>query len=891
MEGRTLRAAGALLAVVALGALTAGPALAAPHVTVGSLSSLKAGARAGTLHGIVVNRSNRAAHARVTVRVQRYGTKARVVGRTTVRVAAGRTVAYRVRVRVPAALERGNYYLSACTPNGLGAGNLGCATAQRDLKIKGGFAIRGALVKLPPLASKAHAAQAEVCSSGAHTIVAPGERVYPEAGNGGYVSTHTDVYTVYDAIANQLLPGTHVVHQQRSTQCLSDFSLDFDAHSVPLPPSNPPPPPPSDMTVQSVTVNGQPATFKFVQPTYPGDPHGQDDPDPLAHRTGLTIPVSATNPNPPACAPFRANSTQNPAADQPCPATKLVITPAAPIPSGTDFTVTVNYTGRPGIRAQGDGRSEGWFRNATPGSEGAMVTTEPMGTMAWMPMNDHTRIKPTYDFYDTVTKGKVAIGNGRLISTGDNAPDANFPGGSTSWHWKSSEPVAAYLVENSIGSFDWSERQGGNGVLYYEAQDSAIDPTRKALNKVAMDQQESITHFQEQFNGPFPFNANGILVMRPNASFEEEMQTKIVFVNGTIGGSQGTNISTFAHENMHQWWGDNVSYSDHRYTFFKEGQADTAQRYDTARIAANAVGGQGTPAGDTAFEASLISQFNSQYNTTQTTYWTVAPSNPTSANLFGNSNTYTRPGASYLALRFILGKDNYNAALHEIQHNYGGGSISEAQLKAEFHKFMTNQSAACSDRLDQFFTQWWDTAYPQHASGQLPGPDQRPQLTGPGLAGGGFYDAACPEQVNAPGTVGGNVPAQLSLSLGNPAAFGPFTPGLAKTYTATSTGTVTSTAGDGALSITDPSSNVPGHLVNGAFSLPQALKAGASSAAGTSTPAGSVSGSPLTVLTYNGPTSNDGVTFTFTQDIGSADALRTGTYSKTLTFTLSTTNP
>jgi hypothetical protein len=99
------------------------------------------------------------------------------------------------------------------------------------------------------------------------------------------------------------------------------------------------------------------------------------------------------------------------------------------------------------------------------------------------------------------------------------------------------------------------------------------------------------------------------------------------------------------------------------------------------------------------------------------------------------------------------------------------------------------------------------------------------------------------------------------------------------------------TAGDGALSVTDPSSNAPGHLVNGAFSLPQALKASATSAAGTGSPAGRVSGSPLNVLTYSGPTSNDAVTFTFTQDVGASDALRTGTYSKTLTFTLSTTNP
>jgi hypothetical protein len=44
-------------------------------------------------------------------------------------------------------------------------------------------------------------------------------------------------------------------------------------------------------------------------------------------------------------------------------------------------------------------------------------------------------------------------------------------------------------------------------------------------------------------------------------------------------------------------------------------------------------------------------------------------------------------------------------------------------------------------------------------------------------------------------------------------------------------------------------------------------------------------------LTYAGPVSNDQATLTFSQAIGSTDALRTGTYAKTLTFTLSTTNP
>ena len=42
---------------------------------------------------------------------------------------------------------------------------------------------------------------------------------------------------------------------------------------------------------------------------------------------------------------------------------------------------------------------------------------------------------------------------------------------------------------------------------------------------------------------------------------------------------------------------------------------------------------------------------------------------------------------------------------------------------------------------------------------------------------------------------------------------------------------------------------------------------------------------------WDGPISNDAVALEFRQRVNANDALRTGTYSKTLTFTLSTTQP
>ena len=138
------------------------------------------------------------------------------------------------------------------------------------------------------------------------------------------------------------------------------------------------------------------------------------------------------------------------------------------------------------------------------------------------------------------------------------------------------------------------------------------------------------------------------------------------------------------------------------------------------------------------------------------------------------------------------------------------------------------------------------------------------------------------------GDVGGAVPATLSLTLGTPAAFGAFTPGMAKEYTASTTANVISTAGDATLSVADPSSNATGRLVNGAFALPQAVQARANT--GAYAPVGG-SSSPTPLLTYTNPISNDVVTIGFKQSIAANDALRTGAYNKTLTLTLSTTMP
>ena len=130
---------------------------------------------------------------------------------------------------------------------------------------------------------------------------------------------------------------------------------------------------------------------------------------------------------------------------------------------------------------------------------------------------------------------------------------------------------------------------------------------------------------------------------------------------------------------------------------------------------------------------------------------------------------------------------------------------------------------------------------------------------------------------------GGTVPAVLRLDLNGSVSFEGFVPGIARDYTATVAGTVTSTAGDATLTVLDSTGDRPGHLVNGPFMLPQPLQ--------VQDATGAFGVLPAAVKTYAGPVSNDPLTVTFKQPIAATDALRTGSYAKTLTLTLSTTQP
>jgi plastocyanin len=137
------------------------------------------------------------------------------------------------------------------------------------------------------------------------------------------------------------------------------------------------------------------------------------------------------------------------------------------------------------------------------------------------------------------------------------------------------------------------------------------------------------------------------------------------------------------------------------------------------------------------------------------------------------------------------------------------------------------------------------------------------------------------------------VPSVLALTLNTPTAvLGPITPGVAQTYDATLAAVVTSSAGNATLTAADAGDG-SGKLTNGTMQFASPLLLKATNAEHPSSAFAPLTGTanPLTLLTWSSETASDPVTISVRQAVAANEPLLAGGYSKTITFTLSTTQP
>jgi len=144
------------------------------------------------------------------------------------------------------------------------------------------------------------------------------------------------------------------------------------------------------------------------------------------------------------------------------------------------------------------------------------------------------------------------------------------------------------------------------------------------------------------------------------------------------------------------------------------------------------------------------------------------------------------------------------------------------------------------------------------------------------------------DSVSEEGEVVAPIARVLGITLSGPIDLGALLPGVARDYDASTTVLATSSLPASSLTVHDHSATATGHLVNGTYPLPQALKIGAGSG-----PLGALGGAanPTLLASWAHPLANEAVELKFRQSVAATDRLLMGNYGKRVTLTLSATTP
>jgi aminopeptidase N len=341
---------------------------------------------------------------------------------------------------------------------------------------------------------------------------------------------------------------------------------------------------------------------------------------------------------------------------------ELVITPAAGIPAGQTFSVTVSYAGTPQVVTDPDQSIEGWV----PTDDGAVAVGEPQGSPGWFPCNDNPRDKATYDISVTVPSGLTAMSNGVLLSNRTSA-------GKTTWAWREAEPMTTYLTTVEVGTFDLTI-SSIDGITSYVAVDPQL-AKGQVLTKLP-----DVVRYYSSIYGAYPFSAVGAIVdSAKNLGYSLETQTKPLF-------PYVPNEATLVHEISHMWFGNSVTLSTWPDIWLHEGFA-TWSEWIWSEHTGN---------------KSAAQWFKELYakSPKDDAFWNPPPGNPGTPFYLFNGTIYYRGGMTLEALREKIGDDT---TFFKILRDYAQENRWGNATTAGFRQIAERDSGL---DLGKFFQAW-----------------------------------------------------------------------------------------------------------------------------------------------------------------------------------------
>jgi aminopeptidase N len=350
---------------------------------------------------------------------------------------------------------------------------------------------------------------------------------------------------------------------------------------------------------------------------------------------------------------------------------ELVVTPANRITAGSRMTVVVSYRDTPSTH-QRYGRTA-WHR--TP--NGVEAVGYPNIAPWWYPANDHPLDKASYDISVSVPAGLEVISNGRFLGT------QNQVNGWLRWNWRSAGPQGTYQTSLVVGDFELNQQTTPDGQQFITAYDTRIANGDAA--RASVERTPEITEWLASLFGPYPFEAQGGVVVPGYTALENQTRPTygdVVFTNGS-----GTNV--VAHEMAHQWFGNSVSFHHWRDIWLSEGFAQFAEWMWSEHT------GEGTVA--------ERAQNRYDANPPDSYLWDVVPADPGPGDNNFHTAVYYRGAFALQALRVTVG----DAVFFEILRSWaaakrGGDATTE--------EFIAHAEHVAGRQLDDLFHTWLYTS-------------------------------------------------------------------------------------------------------------------------------------------------------------------------------------
>ncbi len=346
--------------------------------------------------------------------------------------------------------------------------------------------------------------------------------------------------------------------------------------------------------------------------------------------------------------------------------------PSSLVPNIKD-SLEIKYQGVP------SNANDAFYQSFPSAGPSISTLSEPYGAQDWFPTKQSLTDKvERVDMLITAPSSYRVAGNGVLQS------EIDLGNGQKTTFWKSSYPIATYLIAFSLGTFTVSNDVMGNPPFPYVNYLYPSTAGSATINSNLQWAKNAMATFEEFF-GPYPFRNEKYGHMEYNYQ-------GVCMEHQTMSSMSGWNKNVVAHEMAHQWFGDKVTCRTWNDIWLNEGFAVFGEHVVQEKLLLT--------------QAQFMSYLDNQINnvTSATSGSVYVPDSQLSDinRIFSGRLTYAKGGYLVRMMKWILGETQFYNSLkaYHSTPQYAYGFASTTDLK---NSFLSTSGFDFTNFLNQWF--------------------------------------------------------------------------------------------------------------------------------------------------------------------------------------------